>query len=93
MYVGQKLQADNLNSSRFTYIHARLVKFYRIVGMLRNREEVENEALYFSLKPCDLEPILVKIYNATSSLVRFEVNTVFFYSEKRSRLLQRWRCT
>jgi hypothetical protein len=34
----------------------------------------------------------VKVYNATSSLVRFKVKNIFFYSEKRSSLLQRWRC-
>jgi hypothetical protein len=32
-----------------------------------------------------------KIYNTTSSLVRFENKSIFFYFEKRSSLLQRWR--
>jgi hypothetical protein len=34
----------------------------------------------------------VRIYNATSSLVRFEKN-VFFYFEKRPSLLQRRQCS
>jgi hypothetical protein len=35
----------------------------------------------------------VKFYNATSSLVRFENKNIFSYFEKRSSLLQRWRCS
>jgi hypothetical protein len=31
-------------------------------------------------------------YNATGSLARFENKNAFFYFEKRSSLLQRWRC-
>jgi hypothetical protein len=34
----------------------------------------------------------VNFYDATSSLVRFENKNMFFYFEKRSTLLQRWRC-
>jgi hypothetical protein len=34
----------------------------------------------------------VKIYSATNSPVRFE-NNIFFYAEKLSSLLQRWRCS
>jgi hypothetical protein len=34
----------------------------------------------------------VKIYNATSSLVRFAIKNAFFDLEKRSCLLQRRRC-
>jgi hypothetical protein len=36
---------------------------------------------------------VVKIYSATSSLVRFENQIKFFYFEKRSGLLQRWHCS
>jgi hypothetical protein len=32
-------------------------------------------------------------YTAMSSLTRFEIKTVFFHFEKRSRLLQRCRCS
>jgi hypothetical protein len=35
----------------------------------------------------------VKIYNATSSLMRFDNKNVFFYFEKRSSLVQHWRCS
>jgi hypothetical protein len=35
----------------------------------------------------------VKIYNATSSLVRCENKTIFFSHDKHSSLLQRWRCS
>jgi hypothetical protein len=35
---------------------------------------------------------VVKIYSATSSLVRFEIKKPLFF-EKRSSLLQRWRCS
>jgi hypothetical protein len=35
----------------------------------------------------------LKIYNATSSLARFEIKDIFFYFEKRASLLQRWRCS
>jgi hypothetical protein len=35
----------------------------------------------------------VKFYSATSSLVRFENRFFFFYFEKCSSLLQRWRCS
>jgi hypothetical protein len=31
-------------------------------------------------------------YNATGSLERFDNKNIFFYFEKRSSLLQRWRC-
>jgi hypothetical protein len=34
----------------------------------------------------------VKIYNATSSLARFESKNNFFYFVSRTNLLQRWRC-
>jgi hypothetical protein len=34
----------------------------------------------------------LKNYNAASSLVRFENQYIFFYFEKRSSLLKRWRC-
>jgi hypothetical protein len=36
---------------------------------------------------------VVNIYNATSSLVRFEIKNIFFCFEKRSSLPQRWRCS
>jgi hypothetical protein len=32
-----------------------------------------------------------KIYNATNSLVHFQIKNIFFYFEKLSSLLQRWR--
>jgi hypothetical protein len=32
-------------------------------------------------------------YNATNSLAHFENKNIFFYIEKRSSLLQRWRCS
>jgi hypothetical protein len=35
----------------------------------------------------------VKIYYAKSSLVRLENTDIIFYFEKRSILLQRWRCS
>jgi hypothetical protein len=35
---------------------------------------------------------VVKIYNATSSRLRLEIKKFFFF-EKRSNLLQRWRCS
>jgi hypothetical protein len=35
----------------------------------------------------------VKIYNATSSLLRFENENNFYKFEKRTSLLQRWRCS
>jgi dihydroxyacetone kinase-like predicted kinase len=35
----------------------------------------------------------VKLYNAKSSLVRFENKNIFFNFEKCSSLLQSWRCT
>jgi hypothetical protein len=35
----------------------------------------------------------VKMYNAASSVVRFENKNIFFYSEKRFILLQRCRCS
>jgi hypothetical protein len=38
-------------------------------------------------------PSVVKIYSATSSLACSESNSVLFYFEKRSSLIQRWRCT
>jgi hypothetical protein len=38
----------------------------------------------------NIEPIF---YNATRSLARFENNNIIFYFEKRSSLLQRWRCS
>jgi hypothetical protein len=36
---------------------------------------------------------VVKIYNATGSLARFDNKNIFFYFEKRSSLLQRWGCS
>jgi hypothetical protein len=39
------------------------------------------------------EASVVKLYNATSGIVRFENTNIVFYSEKRSSLLQRWRCS
>jgi hypothetical protein len=37
---------------------------------------------------------VVKIYNATGSLARFEnKKKYFFFFEKRYSLLQRWRCS
>jgi hypothetical protein len=36
---------------------------------------------------------VVKIYSATNSQACFENKIILFYSEKRSSLLQRWRCT
>jgi hypothetical protein len=35
----------------------------------------------------------VNFYNATGSLARFETKIMFFFFEKRSSLLQRWRCS
>jgi hypothetical protein len=35
----------------------------------------------------------VIIYNAAGSLARFENNNIIFSFEKRSSLLQRWRCS
>jgi hypothetical protein len=35
----------------------------------------------------------IEFYNATGSLVRLENKTILFYFEKRSSLLQRWRCS
>jgi hypothetical protein len=35
----------------------------------------------------------VKIYNATSSLERFENKTNFLYYDKRPTLLERWHCS
>jgi hypothetical protein len=36
---------------------------------------------------------VVNFYNATGSLARFENKNISFYFEKRSSLLQRWRCS
>jgi hypothetical protein len=36
---------------------------------------------------------VVKICNATSSLLHFDNKNIFIYSKKRSSLLQRWRCS
>jgi hypothetical protein len=35
----------------------------------------------------------VNFYNATGSPARFENKNILFYFEKRSSLLQRWRCS
>jgi hypothetical protein len=37
--------------------------------------------------------IACKIYNAAGSLARFVNKNILFYFEKRSSLLQRWRCS
>jgi hypothetical protein len=36
---------------------------------------------------------VVNFYNSTGSRARFENKNIFFYFEKRSSLLQRWRCS
>jgi hypothetical protein len=36
---------------------------------------------------------VVNFYNATGSLARFESKNILYYFEKRSSLLQRWRCS
>jgi hypothetical protein len=36
---------------------------------------------------------VVNFYNAMGSLARFENKNILFYFEKRSSLLQRWRCS
>jgi hypothetical protein len=36
---------------------------------------------------------VVNFYNATGSRARFENKNILFYFEKRSSLLQRWRCS
>jgi hypothetical protein len=53
---------------------------------------------YFDLRSTEPNPMVVKynasvvkIYNGTGSLVRFETKNIFFYYEHRS--IQRWRCS
>jgi hypothetical protein len=36
---------------------------------------------------------IVNFYNATGNKARFENKNILFYFEKRSSLLQRWRCS
>jgi hypothetical protein len=69
-----------------------LVYFPRF-GIL-DQEKSGNPAQYISNPTImSYNASAVKNYNATSSLVRSETKNIFFYLEKRSSLLQRWRCS
>jgi hypothetical protein len=58
--------------------------------MVPNKKVKKAKKVYLSFSGAN--PTIAS-YNATDSLARFENKIIFFYFEKRSSLLQRWRCS